>query len=73
MPSFPIYVLQDGPDFYVYDSPVLRSENLVESLCRTYPHPVGLDLERAMEARKWFIQLCSRNQVIHWPNPFEGN
>ena len=69
MPSFPIYVMQDGPDFYVYDS--AACDNLI--MTRTFPRPVGLDLDKAMMAREWFITLCSRNQVIHWPNPFAGS
>lgn len=71
MPSFPIYVTQDGADFYVY-----RDEELtqyVPSLGRTAPFKVlDYDMEAATRARQWFIELCSTKQTIHWPNPFGG-
>lgn len=70
MPSFPIYVLQDGADFYVYKD--AECEDLV--MTRTSPFPIlDWDVEAASRARKWFIGLCHHAQVIHWPNPFGGD
>ena len=63
MPSFPVVVMQDGADFYIYDSEEM--DKLV--MTRTYPERVtDFDMDAARAARKWFIELCSANQQIRW-------
>jgi hypothetical protein len=53
---------QDGPDFYFADG----------GHAATYPKPVGLDLDKAMEARRWFVQkMLDKGIACTWPNPFE--
>ena len=53
---------QDGPDFYFADG-----EHVA-----TYPKPVGADLDKAMEARRWFVQkMLDKGITCTWPNPFE--
>lgn len=70
MPSFPIYVIQDGADFYVYKD--RACEDLL--MTRTSPFPVlDHDIPAAEKARKWFIGLCSSQQVIHWPTNAYGD
>lgn len=65
MPAIPIYVMQDGADFYVYRDAALTE--YIPSLGRTAPFKVSdFDMEAATRARKWFIDLCSTRQVIHW-------
>lgn len=56
-----IWVMQDGADFYVYDS--AEMENL--TLTRTYPYAVD-DMPAARKARVWFESLCSRQTRINW-------
>ena len=63
MPSFPIHVIQDGANFYVSDP----AGNEIHSLTRHAPFKVlDFDMEAATRARKWFIDLCSKNQRIVW-------
>jgi hypothetical protein len=65
MPSFAIFVMQDGADFYVYrDS---AQEHPIPSLNRTAPFKVlDYDMDAATRARDWFVNLCSRGQTINW-------
>lgn len=51
------HVMQDGADFYVFDSP--DAENLL--MVRTAPFKVlDFDMEAASRARKWFEGLCNQ-------------
>lgn len=63
MPSFPIYVMQDGGVFYVYNNS--DRENLL--FTREAPFKVPcFDMEAAKKARIWFTQLCGYGQKIIW-------
>ncbi len=56
-----IWVMQDGADFYIYDSAEL--DHL--TLTRSYPNGVA-DMADARKARAWFESLCSRQTRINW-------
>jgi hypothetical protein len=51
------HVMQDGADFYIYDS--ADADNLL--FTRTAPFPVrDFDVAMATQARNWFVQLCGK-------------
>lgn len=61
MPSFKLYIVQDGAHFYSYRD--ADCTNHVRSLDRVAPFPVkDNDNESAEKARNWFIGLMSHGQ-----------
>lgn len=63
-----LYVLQDGADFYCYDTPAC------ESLGQTWSAPFRVttsDMDSAIRAREAFMnQARFAGWQVEWPNPF---
>jgi hypothetical protein len=67
-----IWVLQDGPDFYIYERERCEMNDYVRHC--TAPFKVSdFDLAAAKRAREWFNENGYFKGVtkVNWPNPFK--